>query len=646
MTKAHPMVSDEPGSSSQLALLGLFPTFVQLDLVDDDAFRQRLGLTLDGTISLNSGEVKLARSTFFDGIRSLYGNAERKAEIEDEEGKCWTLGAEEHEGHAVIRLFAGDRHFQVHGFGGLHPDTAERLRQFELALSDAGLPPTALPEWREKIAARPLENEEVRHFDNALMHTPISNCRALDAELQGPSGNIHTIVPPHREYYERLCGLGDAASVEELASNVVPKLVADLLAWDVQKGARMALLLASHASIVPASGLTELGPEDLAELATWAIEKGDLISKVGMIELGLAALPLKPELAAAIQILVEQIRDLDASDPNGRLQLLMAAFAFASGEISRTKILADWPPFRRRFAALAQASLFERHAFGHLDVKHYCEWALEQRASRYYLQALVDLRVEPRWLPDYGVADQLGHELLGRIHNASGRYADNIPKGALRKLLIGKGRSGLIARLHFPGSFLPGPLEGAESGTVNPLPPEFDQMLDKSLSTERLEPKSVIALINLHGLFSVGGEKVERAVELIRDANHRFSADLDIETRNTLVSGLASVAGTMRNPALADELRIMMRKTRVDKLDPPPPRIELLTALTAAAAHKDLDAWLRFVGDWSIELALGVDDKEEANALLHELDTLCVIEPALRKSVGRGIAAVEAFLLM
>lgn len=638
------MASEEPLPLDQLALLTLFPPFVQVDLVDDDAFRRRLGVTLDGVISLNGEEVKLVRSALFDAIRALYTRADRIAEVEDEEGKRWTIAAEEHDGQAMIRLSAGDRHFLIHGFCGLNPDADERIGQFTLALSNAGLPPTALPEWREIIAARPLENEEVRHLDNALMRTPISNGRVLDAELQGPTGNIETIVPPHREYYERLCGLGDASSVEELASNVVPELVADLLAWDVKRGARMALLMASHASIIPASGLSEHSSEELIELAAWAIEEGDLIAKVGMIELGLLVLPRMPDLAVPIQTLLEQIRDLDASDPKGRLQLLMAAFIFASGELSRTKVLAGWPPFRRRFAALAQASLFERHAFGCIDVEHYGKWALEERGSRYYLQALVDLREEPRWLPDYGSAEQLGHELLGRIHNASDRYADNIPEGPLHELLVGKGPDGLTARLHFPGSLLPGPLEGAERGTVNPIPSEFDQMLDESLASEPLEPRSVIALINLHGLFSIGSEKVERVVTLIRDANHRFSTDLEVEKRNTLMSGLARVASTMRNPALADELRIMVRKARVDKLDPPPPRLELLTALTAAAAHEDLEGWLRFVGDWAIELALTVDEKDQAGTLLQEFEMLCVIEPALRKSIGRAIAATHSFL--
>ena len=88
----------------------------------------------------------------------------------------------------------------------------------------------------------------------------------------------------------------------------------------------------------------------------------------------------------------------------------------------------------------------------------------------------------------------------------------------------------------------------------------------------------------------------------------------------------------------------MIRKNRVDDASPPSPRQELLTALMAAAAHRDLDEWIRFVGNWALELALTVKTKDDAIALKGELETLCVIEPELRKSVGRAIAAADGFL--
>lgn len=636
-------IDEDPIIDGKL-LLRLFPPFVRVDLVDDSAFCQRLGIELDGTLRLDQGEVRIRNSAFMTAARSVYADSSGAAQLDDEDGKTWTLTLEGEAGRSVITLALGEQKFKLGGLSALSPDRSTRLDEFECALYDAGLPPRALPQWRARLDDGPLENEEVLLLNTDLSRTPISGARVLDQELSSPTGKAETVVPPYRVYYERLCGGGEAASVEALANDVVPRLVADLLAWDRQEGARMALLLASHSLVIPSSGLLDLPPDEIIALADWAVEAGDLISKIGMIELGMAVLPSVPDLSSQLQTLVEQILELDPSDADGRLHLLMGALIFTYGELSRTKVLDKWPPFRRRFAALAQASLFERHALGRLDAKHFTRSALDERGHRFYLQVLVDMRLEPRWLPDYVGADQLKYEMVGRIHNAANRYIDNVPDGPLKVLLTGSESSGLRKHVHFPRSLLPGPLEGAETGPNAKMPTELAQILDESIASEKLDAKSVTALINLHGLFSIGSDKVDRVVALIRKAQHRFATGLDVETRDSLISGLAGVASATRNPALANDVRIMIRKNRVDDASPPSPRQELLTALMAAAAHRDLDAWIGFVGDWALELALTVKTKDDATALKGELETLCVIEPALRKSVGRAIAAADGFL--
>jgi len=625
-------------------LLGLFPPFLRLELVNDDEFRARIALKLDGSILLDD-TVRFSRGRFFAAVRAAYADIGATTGIEDETGKRWELQAEAgQEARTVIKVSADEREFLVRGIPGLHPDQQQRMRDFGLQLSEAGHPPYGLQEWRSILEARPLENAEVRHFDADLNCSPVACADDLDAELNGATGNVDTMVPPQRTYYERLCGAGDAEDVRELAQRVVRTAIADYLAWDQERGARMALLLSSHPTFISESALADLPPEQLIKLGEWARDKGDLLSKIGMVDLGLATLPRVPHLAAIIHSIVEEICALDTSDTAGRLHLMMSMFVFVDGELSRSKVLSDWPPFRRRFAALAQAALFERVALGRLDPQHFSKWAIDQRARQFYLQTLVDLRLEPRWLPDYAGPDQLKHELIGRIYNASNRYSENIPEGRLLTLLKSKEPGGLLNEFHFPGSLYAGPLEGSNAGERNAIQPEFEAIIDEALDADRLQAQSVIALINASGLFNVKDDKIDRAVRLIRASGHRFWGEMDVEKRDTLLTGLAAVACSSRSVALAEDLRIMMRKNRIEADSPPRPGREFLVGLTAAAAFSDLEPWLKFVGDWANELAFTVDDKDAATELQIELRTLCVIEPALRKSAGRGLAALESYL--
>lgn len=206
--------------------------------------------------------------------------------------------------------------------------------------------------------------------------------RTLDQELNGPVGNIETLVPPSRTYFERLIGACEATNITAYAEEVAPAVVAGLLAWDEARGAQMALLLGSHASILPESGLADLSEETLTSLAAWVLRSGDLLSKVGAIEMGLAALPRVPALAGPVQQLVQQILELETDDESGPLQLMMATFILVDAELSRLRILEDWPPFRRRIAALAQAGLLQRLMLGRIDVAHFATWALQRGAMR------------------------------------------------------------------------------------------------------------------------------------------------------------------------------------------------------------------------------------------------------------------------
>ena len=145
-------------------------------------------------------------------------------------------------------------------------------------------------------------------------------------------------------------------------------------------------------------------------------------------------------------------------------------------------------------------------------------------------------------------------------------------------------------------------------------------------------------MINTRGLFNIGSEKVDRAIALIRQAGYRFPSNLEIEKRDALLWGLAAVASSARSEDLAGDVRLMMRRVRVDRDAPLAPAQELIVAAMAAGAFSDLRAWVTFLGEWATELAFAVDQRSEATELYSELETLCVIEPALRGAAGRGLA--------
>jgi len=66
--------------------LALFPDAVLRDVVEDDAFREELGLKLDGVIILDGGKAQFGRAAFFDVIRELYRTGAASAVVKDTKG--------------------------------------------------------------------------------------------------------------------------------------------------------------------------------------------------------------------------------------------------------------------------------------------------------------------------------------------------------------------------------------------------------------------------------------------------------------------------------------------------------------------------------------------------------------------------------
>src|ERR1019366_1194373 len=105
---------------------------------------------------------------------------------------------------------------------------------------------------------------------------------------------------------------------------------------------------------------------------------------------------LEPVMAKIVSALVA-----DSVEDDGRLATLSGLIVLAEGEIARTGVLRNQRPFWRRLATFADASLLEREMRVHgVPANEFATWGIENRGRLFYLQTCVDLRTEPRWLPN------------------------------------------------------------------------------------------------------------------------------------------------------------------------------------------------------------------------------------------------------
>ena len=630
-------------SALALAALEYVPPLMRNDLLDDPDFRQDFGLITEASINFNDSRVSMQRTAIFDAVRQvLAGDSE--VDVEDKNGRAWELRDKAHEGQLPkLVIFFEDQKVELPDFSVLSPDAEIRLRSLDRATSDVNLPPSTKESWSEILAKRALSDEEVELFHRDIRDTPIHLIQSILSDKRYGNSTPSMLVPNSRTYFERLIGTYDGSTtIRDYSVNAGKQLFQLLSTWKPYEGFLLSVLLSAHSSLTAAINVERLGQHDLVRAFEYIRNHGDILSKLGAIEIGLRILPEHPDLESVLIHIVEQVRDDDVNDPKSGFKLLEALIILADGELARVRLLCTEPPFYRRLASFTQAGLIYRQLVRvGIAINEFCYWAINTSVEQYYMQSLVDMRLEPRWNPTLVSAFQLKAEFLGRMSDTANRYSEHINGSRLYSLLQGTDSDSICSLIDFRTSFLPGPLEGTE---VSPreLPSNLSDAINEQLSSGEVTPHSFIALVNSATTFGIESDTVDLATNALKLANHTLSNIQHMSELIATLNNLATVAANARNLVLADELRITCRKYRHDLKYPLSVRDELVVCVVAAASRSEINDWREFIGEWLTELAMTEFSQEEAKEFRSHLLCLLHAQPELWVSCGKAEAALTS----
>lgn len=624
--------------------LELVPPLIRKSLLNDQNFREDYGFKMEAVIAFGASGVSVQRSELFDAVRAVLGG-EDAAAMGDAEGGVWNLQNEAGEEELPnLVLSSHEQRLVLPDFAVLSRDPSTRVRSMEEAASDVNLPVDAQEKWRSILTKRALEDDEVDTFHSDIRDTPVHVERSIRGEIAAGESSVSSLVPNSRRYFERLVGAYDAsASIRDYAAGAGRKLFEQLYEWRSYEGFLFSLLLSSHSALTVELSVDHLDQAKLVQAFDFVEKHGDTISRLGVFEVGLRVLPDRPEVAPFLLRLVHRIRDDDVEGNASEFKLFSALFVLVDGELARTRLMTEEPPFYRRLASLAQAALIHRQLVQcGIDYESFSKWAFSNRGEHYYMQSLADMRTEPRWNPDLAAAPQMQADFFGRIMIAGNNFEGNIGEGELRDTILGNGEQSLIKLCEFPRPYLPGPLEGAED-SPNALPDDLARVIEEQLDTDEVEASSFIALVNSAMIFRITSGHAELAAKALRLGNYTLANLEDKSQLAGILIGLSTVAAVSRNPALADELRILVRRYRRDSQYGFSIEEAMRMCLVASAAREDLMAWREFAGEWLTELAFGELEGNEGEVLHSHLMALLHSVPELWVSCARADAALQAW---
>lgn len=630
---------------AQAALEHLPPLILEA-LLNQPDFCEEYGFEADATIMFGNTGISIRRSKLFKVVRDVFaGQSEVIAtDINGHDLKI-SVSREERKHPQILISNDDQKHILPDYLVALSPNSATRLRWFEETAADLNLPVNATTTWRNILSERILEDGEVDLLHRELRDTPIDMARSIRVEIQKDQINIPSLVPPSRRYFARLVGEYDgSSSVGDYATGAGKSFMEELLARRPYDGFLSSLLLSSNSALTAEISVKHLDVENIIQAFEFLVERGDKLSQLGAVEVGLRILPEMPEIESLLVRLVERIRDDNVDKAVSEFKLFSTLFILVDGELSRTRLFSDAPPFFRRLASLAQAALIQREIMTvSIDINSFCERAWKLRGEQFCFQSLADMRLEPRWNPDFANSLQMKSDFFGRLTIAGENHKETISNGKLRNLLLSPDSGSLLSLINSPRLYFPGPLEG-EKINSRMLPDELMETIETQLKTEKVGPSSFIALVNSALIFYVDKDQAKMAAEALRTSNYQLA---NIEDRFQLLAtlyGLATAAAVSRERILADELRVLVRRYRKDPQYALSIDETLRICLVASASRRDPKDWQENVGDWLTELAFENFQDTEGQVLYSHLLCLLRAVPELWISCGKADAALKASL--
>ena len=626
-----------------MALVNGYSPLLRNELLSRPDILAQVEIETDAMITLEPDGVSFQLSQLFPAITAAYDRISTPV-INAIDGSQWTISfAEDAVPPNVVIEGKGRRH-TIAQLSLLAPERGDRLQAFQILAEQNLLPDEVINRWLILLSDRVPTDQEVLEFCDELRNTPIGKVDAIRTSLTHGGISPEILVPRSEAYYHQLVGgVGSATTVENFIADEIAPFIATLLSEGRQKQLQLAWPLCSHSLI---SELIERewksDNQVLVDEIIWLTQNGDPISRTGAIEVGLRRVNTYPALAQPLAELISTVLDEEPNENADSFVLLAALFKYIYGQMAKYRILVTWPPFARRLASLAHASLVSNHVLTLIqDPTDFIRWLNIEHEGYFVLQTLLDMRLEPRWFPDFSSPIQWRNELLGRVWIAANSEPEVVKAIGLTERLIGDTPQAVINQIDRARVFLPGPLEGGYDSRIE-LPPETAIQIQASIAGN-ISTTSFVDLANLSKFFRIPNQLVDLVSEAFERCHYQIPIGAHVSFADCLF-GLASVAAVNRHAKLCNDIQTALRVSwRLNKGQLTAEEL-FCVGVFACTAHVELIDWTERIGHFMTEIALLDLTKEDADVLQSHLSVMCHLLPELWGTCGQAHAALGLIL--
>jgi len=623
------------------------PLLIRERLLHDTTFLKDTAVVTDSQIRFGGCSSSFQRNRFNAVCRRVLYK-EEPCELPDNLGQSWLVEIEtNNESFTSLNLTRDSIVINLSEFSVLSPDSNTRLECLLEAAFDANLPQVSYDQWKAILEQQPFEDDQFYSYLKDLYDTPVHFISSIHRLINTPNVSISPamLVPDSSRYYERLIGFYDSSdNILEYADRTARIFFNNLLKWSACDGLQFCLLLSSHSSLPAAINVEQIRNQDLLYTFDLLTKQGDLISRLGALELGLSIVEQRPQLEPSLLLLARSLFENSKQEIFCEYHLFSSLFVLVDGTIANKHLFLDKPPFYRRLAALAQAAVLHREILkSHINLTQFSNWANDVGEEYFKLQTFMDMRLEPRWHPGLASKEQFKAQVIVRMLVSGRKYLASLSDGELQNL-FGDNPPEQITKISSDVRiFYPGPLAGRVD-SLNLLPDKAAHLIKERLQFDKNENSvdAFIPLVNYSTLFVIDSSFADLASTALGKFKTTFSGLVDKNQLVEILLGLAFVAADCHHKSLACDVRNIVLRYRHNQQYRLSIDEVIAILLVGSAARRDVEEWRKFTGEWITDLAFGCLIDDEAKGLYAYISLLIDLDPGLWCYCSKAMAAASS----
>lgn len=514
----------------------------------------------------------------------------------------------------------------------LSNDKDERLEEFYRLNGYFNLNKDKFLYW-EKIVHNSIDDDEFDQIKDDFDSTPFAWFSIRNQTASGVF-RVTEWIPYDKQYYENLVGkYTDNLKVDKYAADTMKPFLMGLNKWNGIRGLSFSMLLSAHPSVAECIPEAVKG-KSVLEFYSYIEKQGDLLSKLGAIEYGLGLLNKTKEVDGILCSMLDEIMKDDPDSIDSSFYLLHYLFIFVDGRLAKYKLFCEEPPFYRRLASFAHASLIYRVLIRkEYEKSTFFNWIKSEFLEMCGYRTYIDLLNEPRWNTNMLNQFSLKKMFLSRIFIAYKKNEGEL-KGTKFSSYLEMQKEELEKSIGVPG-----PLEG-DSNLFPDLPDDIKSAIVNEICGKE-QDFSLLTCVNAGVYFKVSEEICDLIVEKAREVRVLINSCETNDFKGLLI-GLSGIAAVSKHKKLAECIKKMLlqfKKHNDERLGIP----DLLHGLLTCSASAENDqAWCDFVGKWMSELAYDALTLEEAIRVYRALRNLLELKPDLWRTCSRAEAILSS----